>query len=450
VADWNLNSEAVFKRDENAIGSVFKIRFYPLVVDRANGVTLTDVDGRNYLDFNAGWAVANTGYGHPEVLKAIKEQLEKASFASTITHLNEVTVKLAEKLAKITPGDFPKKVWFGLSGSDANDLIFKILPKAAGRPRIMSFLGAYHGQTMGSASLSGHKAHTRFPSFANVTKIPYAYCYRCPFSLSYPKCGIYCANDFIEDYALKTMADPADLAGLIVEPIQSDGGDVVPPRGYLEELKKFADKYDMLFAVDEVKIGFGRTGKMFGVQQSSVIPDIVVVGKPIASGMPLSAVVCKGEILDSLAGTHLVTTGGNPVSCAAGLATIDVIEKERLADNAAKVGEYMKRRFSELAATHDLIGDVRGAGLIVGVELVRNRETKEPASRETAKLCYQAWKNGLVTAYVGLTSNVMEMTPPLVLTIDQAEEGIQIFERSLSQVEAGKVPDSEVAPFAGW
>lgn len=445
-----MDSASVLKRDEDAIGTVFKIRFYPLVVERASGVTIFDVDGRKYLDFNAGWAVANTGYGHPSILQAIQEQLEKASFASTITHLNEKTVKLAERLAAITPGNFKKKVWFGLSGSDANDLIFKILPKTTGRPRIMSFLGAYHGQTTGAASLSGHKAHTRFPGSANVMKIPYAYCYRCAFSLTYPECGMYCAKDFIEDYAFKTMGDPEDLSGLIVEPVQSDGGDIVPPKGYLNELKKLADKYGMLFVVDEVKVGFGRTGKMFGVQHSSVVPDIVVVGKPIASGMPLSACVCKGEILDSLVGAHLVTTGGNPVSCAAGLATIDVIEKERLVDNAAKVGEYMKKRFSELAKTHNLIGDVRGAGLILGVELVKNRETKEPASREAAKFCYQAWKNGLITVYVGLNSNVIEITPPLVLTIDQAERGLRIFEQSLSDVEAGKVSDSDVAPFAGW
>jgi len=445
-----LKSETFHRRDAESIGTASKIRFYPLVIDRAKGVTIWDVDGREYLDFNAGWAVANTGYGHPRILEAIKDQLEKASFVSTITHLNEEAVALAERLAAITPGDFHKKVWLGLSGSDANDLIFKILPKATGRPRIMSFLGAYHGQTMGSASLSGHKAHTRFPGFANVFKVPYAYCYRCPFSLTYPDCGLYCANDFIEDYALKTMADPEDLSGLIVEPIQSDGGDVVPPPGYLEELKKLADKYGMLFVVDEVKVGFGRTGKMFAVQHSKVVPDVVVVGKPIGSGMPLSAVVCKGEILDSMVGTHLVTTGGNPVSCAAGLATIEVIEKEKLAENAAKVGDYMRKRFLEMAKTHELIGDVRGLGMIVGVELVKNRDTKEPAAKQAAKFCYQAWKNGLITVYVGLNSNVIEITPPLIMTVDQAERGLRIFEQSLSDVEAGKVSEREIASFAGW
>lgn len=443
-------SASVLKRDENIIGTTFKIRFYPLVVERASGVTLVDVDGREYLDFNAGWAVANTGYGHPHVQKAIKDQLEKTSFTSTITFLNETTVRLAERLVEITPGNFKKKVWFGLSGSDANDLVFKILPKATGRPRIVSFLGAYHGQTMGSASLSGHKAHTRFPGFANIVKVPYAYCYRCPFSLTYPECGIYCGGDFIEDYAFKTMADPQDVAGLIVEPIQSDGGDVVPPPGYLERLKKVADEYGILFAVDEVKVGFGRTGSMFAVQHSTVSPDVMVLGKPMASGMPLSACVCKGEMLDALSGTHLLTAGGHPVSCAAALATIEVIEKERLLENAAKVGSYVKERLLEVAGRHALIGDVRGTGLILGIELVKERETKEPATRETAKLCYQAWRNGLLTAYVGLNSNVLEITPPLVLTLDQAEMGIQILEKSLSEVEAGKVPDSDVAPFAGW
>lgn len=445
-----MNSDSILARDTNALGSAFKIRFYPMVVDRAHGVTVADVDGREYLDFNAGWAVANTGYGHPQVLKAIKDQLDKASFASTITFLNNETVKLAERLAAITPGDFHKKVWFGLSGSDANDLIFKILPKATGRPRILSFLGAYHGQTMGSASLSGHKTHTRFPGFANVVKVPFAYCYRCPFSLTYPECGMYCANEFIEEYALKTMADPEDISGLIVEPIQSDGGDVVPPPGYLEELKKLADKHGMLFVVDEVKVGFGRTGKMFGVQHSSVVPDIVVVGKPLGSGLPISACVCKGTILDGLAGTHLMTTGGNPVCCAAGLATIDVIEKEKLADNAAKVGDYMKKRLLDMAKTHELIGDVRGAGLILGIELVRNRETKEPATKEAARFCYQAWKNGLLTVYVGLHSNVIEITPPLIITVDQAKMGLEIFEQTLTDIEQGKVSDSDISQFAGW
>jgi 4-aminobutyrate aminotransferase len=261
---------------------------------------------------------------------------------------------------------------------------------------------------------------------------------------------MYCANDFIEDYALKTMADPADVAGLIVEPVQSDAGDIVPPPGYLDELKKLADKYELSFVVDEVKVGFGRTGKMFAVQHSRVVPDVVVVGKPIGSGMPLSAVVCKAPMLDSMVGTHLLTTGGNPVSCAAGLTTIEVIEKEKLAENASKVGDYMKKRLLEMAKTHQLIGDVRGLGLIIGVELVKNKDTKEPASKEAAKLCYGAWKRGLVTVYVGMNSNVIEITPPLILTVEQAEKGLQIFDQSLADVEAGKVPDSEVSAFAGW
>ena len=450
AADLRLGSAEILKRDENTLGSAGKIRFYPLVVDRASGATVVDADDHEYLDFIAGWGVANTGYGHPLILDAIKQQLDRASFASIGSFTNEMTVKLAERLISITPGEFRKKVWFGLSGSDANDLVFKVLPLATGRPRLLSFLGAYHGQTMGSASLSGHKAQSHFPSFPNVVKVPYAYCYRCPFRLTYPECELYCANDFLEDYVFKTLVDPGDLAGLIAEPIQSDGGDIVPPDLYLDELKKLSDRHGLLFAVDEVKVGFGRTGKMFAVQHSSVKPDLITMGKPLASGMPLSACVCKSEVLDSLSGTHYITTGGNPVSCAAALATIQVIEREGLVDNASKLGTYLKKRLSEIANSHDLIGDVRGMGLILGVELVTNKRTKEPATVETAKLCYQACKNGLLTAYVGLNSNVIEMTPPLVLTNEQAEDGIQIFERSLSDVEKGKVPDSAISSFTGW
>lgn len=444
----DLISASILKRDERVIGAAFKTRFYPIVVERAAGVNVIDVDGREYLDFNAGWAVANTGYGHPRIQQAIKDQLEKTSFVSTTTFLNETVVKLGEKLVSITPGDFEKKVWFGLSGSDANDLLFKILPKANGRPKILSFLGGYYGETMGAVSLSGHKAHTRFPCLSNVVKIPYAYCYRCPFSLTYPGCGIYCAGDFIEDYVFNTMADPQDVAGLIVEPIQSVGGDIVPPPRYLERLKKVADEHGILFAVDEVKVGFGRTGRMFAVENSAVSPDVVVLGKPIGSGMPLSACVCRGKILD-VPGAHLLTVAGHPVSCAAALATIEVIETEKLCENASKVGDFMKERLLEIAEHHPMVGDVRGTGLILGIELVKDKETRKPAAKETAKLCYQSWKNGLLTACVGLASNVLEITPPLILTLDQAETGIRILEKSLSQVEAGKVQDGDVALFRG-
>lgn len=439
----------ILKNDDNLLGLPLKIRFYPMVIEEARGVMVKDPDGFEYLDFTGNWAVANVGYSHPEVVDAVKRQVEKTSCVSLCTFSNDVSVKLAEKLVEITPGSFKKRVWFGLSGSDANDCVFKIMPKYAGKPRIVSFIGAYHGQTMGSLSLSGHQAQARFLGFPGVVKVPYAYCYRCPFKMEYPTCDLYCIS-FIEDIIFKSVCPPDETAGLVVEPIQCDGGDVVPPREYLPRLQKLCKENDMLLAVDEVKVGFGRTGSMFAVQEVGVEPDILILGKPIASGMPLSACVARAEIFEILSGSHLFTTGGYPVSCAAGLATIEVIEGERLHENARRVGEHMMGRLQEMMEQHRLIGDVRGRGLLIGVELVKDRGSKEPAKTETAKLCYRAWELGLLTEYVGLHSNVVEITPPLILTKEQADRGLDLLERALSDVEAGKVPDEKIAAYTGW
>jgi len=439
----------ILKNDDNLLGLPLKIRFYPMVIEEARGVMVKDPDGFEYLDFTGNWAVANVGYSHPEVVDAVKRQVEKTSCVSLCTFSNDVSVKLAEKLVEITPGSFKKRVWFGLSGSDANDCVFKIMPKYAGKPRIVSFIGAYHGQTMGSLSLSGHQAQARFLGFPGVVKVPYAYCYRCPFKMEYPTCDLYCIS-FIEDIIFKSVCPPDETAGLVVEPIQCDGGDVVPPREYLPRLQKLCKENDMLLAVDEVKVGFGRTGSMFAVQEVGVEPDILILGKPIASGMPLSACVARAEIFEILSGSHLFTTGGYPVSCAAGLATIEVIEGERLHENARRVGEHMMGRLQEMMEQHRLIGDVRGRGLLIGVELVKDRGSKEPAKTETAKLCYRAWELGLLTEYVGLHSNVVEITPPLILTEEQADRGLDLLERALSDVEAGKVPDEKIAAYTGW
>jgi len=439
----------VIKRDEKVMGAPLKIRFYPMAFEEAKGVIVKDPDGFEYIDFTGNWAVANVGYNHPEVVNAIKKQIEKTSFVSLCTFSNDVSVKLAEKLIEITPGNFKKRVLYGLSGSDANECVFKILPKYANKPRFISFIGAYHGQTMGALSLSGHQAQAKFLGFPGVTKVPYPYCYRCPFKMEHPSCGLYCLG-FIEDVILKSISPPEETVGLVVEPMQCDGGDIVPPKEFLPALQKLCEEYDIFLIVDEVKVGFGRTGSMFAVQNVGVEPDILVLGKPVASGMPLSACVARAEIFEAPPASHLFTTGGNPVSCAAGLATINVIEKNKLHENAKRVGEFIMKRLKEMMEKHELIGDIRGKGLLIGVELVKDRKSKEPAKKECAKLCYRAWELGLLTEYVGLFSNVIEITPPLILTKEQANEGLDIFEKALSDVEAGKVPDEKITPYAGW
>ncbi len=302
--------------------------------------------------------------------------------------------------------------------------------------------------TTGSMALSGRKSGPNFLNVGNVTRTPYAYCYRCHLALNYPSCNIRCV-DTIVDTIFKSI-NPKDVAAIIIEPIQSDGGDIVPPKEWAGRIRRICDSYGIILVDDEIKVGYGRTGRMFAIQHTEAVPEIMTVGKSIASGFPLSAVIAKGEMLDIAPATHLFTTAGNPICCAAALATIEVVEKERLCERAVKIGSYMKKRLNEIAQRHNLIGDVRGQGLILGLELVKNTKTKEPAARETAKVCYRAWENGLILGYVGQNSNVVEITPPLILSEEDAEQGLQILEATFSEVEHGKVSDEKITRFAGW
>jgi len=442
-------SEAILKRLDRAVANSVRALYYPIVVKEAHDCTVTDVDGNSYLDFNASWTVAGAGYSNPEVGKAVKAEIDRNFGIAAGTFPGELTARFAEKLIELTPGKFEKKVWFGHSGSDACDAPFKMLPPATKRPRVLSFFGSMHGVDVGGMAMAGHPATSKYPIPTLATKVPYAYCYRCPFGLEFPSCGIYCAGDFIEDHVFKYVNPPEDTSFVMVEPIQSDSGDIVPPPGYLEKLKQTCDKHGILFVVDEVKVGFGRTGKMFATELSkNVIPDGVSLGKSIASGIPVGAFVARKNLIDS--GFALSTLSGNPVGAAAGLATIDYIERKGLPGNAARVGAHLLKLLKEMMSHYELIGDVRGRGLIIGVEFVRDRKTREPAKMETVKIVYRAWQLGLLTVFVGADSNVIEITPPLTITKEAVERGAAIIEQAIKDVEAGLVPDSLVARYTGF
>ncbi len=443
-------SQDLLRRDAGVIGDVLKLRFNPLVADRGKGALLWDMEGKEYLDFSAGWGVASTGYGHPRIVDAVCRQMEKLSFASTLSLINEPSVELAEELTKLLPGDFEKKVWYGHSGSDANEFIAKIVPVATGRPRILTFVGSYHGQTMGSYGMSGHPAQSHFIGGANVVKLPYPYCYRCPFARDEQSCGGEFCTDYIRNYIFGSVCPPEQVGAIVVEAIQCDGGDVVPPDAFLPALRKICDDFGIYLIIDEVKIGFGRTGKMFGYENWGIVPDAVVMGKPMGGGQPLSAVVGRKELLDAGVGLHLFTTAGNPVACASSLETLAVIRDEKLMENASEVGDYLLTGLKELQKDYECIGDVRGKCLVIGVELIKDRETREPAAELAAMVAYRSYELGLLYYYAGIHSNVLELTPPLILTREQAARGLEILRSSLDDVINGKFAPEKLVEYAGW
>lgn len=442
-------SDILFRRDARSLSNVMKLRFYPIVVSSASGAMLRDVEDKEYLDFNAGWGVANTGYNHPRLIHTACSQMNKLSFASTISVLNVESIELAEELKCMTPGDFDKKVWYGHSGSDANEFIAKMIPLATGRPKMISFVGSYHGQTMGSYALSGHPSQSRFIAGGNVIKVPYPYCYRCAFERKPESCGLFCLK-YMEDYIFQFVTRPDQVAAMIIEAVQCDGGDIVPPDGFLQGIEAVCKKHGILLILDEVKVGFGRTGKMFSYEHWNIAPDAVVMGKPLGGGQPLSAVVGRADLMDAAVSAHLFTTAGNPLACTSAKETIRIIKDEKLEQNAEKTGEFLKNSFEKLKNQCDVIGDVRGKGLLLGVELVKDRVSKEPADAFAAKVVYRSYELGLLFYYTGVFNNVLELTPPLIITGEQAESAVRIVEHAILDVLSGKVSDEKIAAFAGW
>jgi len=411
-------------------------RPYGLVVDRGRGAYLSDVDGNVYLDFNAGIAVCTTGHCHPEVVAAIKNQSERFIHYASNDFYNTVQANLAEKLGKLVDSREPWRVFFSNSGTESVEAAIKLARYRTRRQKFIGFYGGFHGRTMGSLAFTASKSVQRSffaPLMPGVTHVPYAYCYRCPYNLKPDSCDMACVK-FIEDVLFQQVMDPEEVAAIVVEPIQGEGGYIVPPAGFHRELRSLCDRYGILLVDDEVQAGMGRTGKMFAMENFGVKPDIIALAKGLASGMVMGAMLAKPEVMTWGPGAHGNTFGGNPLSGAAALVTIKLLQ-ESLIDNAARVGGYLKGRLAEMQERHRLIGDVRGIGLMVGVELVKDRETKEAAVEEADSVVRRCFENGLLL--LGCGRSTIRFSPPLIVTEAQVDQAMDVFESAL-EAEEGK------------
>ena len=420
-------------RKDRALLSPSFTRSYPLVAHKGRGAWIQDPDGNVFLDFTAGIAVTSTGHCHPNVVQAIKKQAESLLHMSGTDFYYEAQVRLAEKLASLAPGKFKKRVFFTNSGTEAVEATFKLARYKTKRERMISFFGAFHGRTLGALSLTGSKVRQKenFGSLVpGVTHIGYGYCYRCPYHLTYPECNIDCV-DYIEHTLFKKTVPAHEVAAIIVEPIQGEGGYVVPPAGYHEKLRALTKKYGILLIADEVQSGMGRTGKMFAIEHWGVEPDIITLAKGIASGLPLGAMIARADLMDWEPGSHANTFGGNPVACAAALETIALLET-RLLKNTQRVGEYLKTKLNELSREFPIIGDVRGLGLMVGIELVKNRDTQQPAIKERERVIEKAFQKGLLLLGCGESS--IRFCPPLTVTRRHVDVAMQILEEVFKKI----------------
>ncbi len=426
----------ILKKDEALISPSY-IRFYPLVIESGKGSIIRDVDGNEYIDFNSGLVCLNVGNFHPKVVDAIIGQCQKFLHYSNGFYY-EVVVNLSEKLCEITPGRFQKRVYFGNSGTEAVEAAIKLSKWHTRKHQFVSFIGGFHGRTLGSLAFTTSKLIQRrhfFPFLQGVVHVPYPNCYRCPFKLSYPNCHYWCV-DFIDEFVLQKYMSPEEVAAIIFEPIQGEGGYVVPPPEYFYRLKRLADKYGLLLIDDETQSGMGRTGLWFAIEHWNVDPDIICVAKAISSGLPLGAIVARSRIMDWEEGSHASTLGGNPVACAASLAVIEVIKEEGLLENTIKQGEYILKRLKNLKEECEIVGDVRGKGLMIGAEIVKDKKSRKPGVDESKEIMLRCWKRGIAIITCGLST--LRVTPPLNITRELVDTSLEIIEDVIKEVEKEK------------
>jgi 4-aminobutyrate aminotransferase len=423
----------VVKRTAKYISPSFA-RFYPLVVDSAHGCLVKDIDGNQFIDFTSGIAVLSTGSTHPKVVQAIKSQAEKFVHFSYTDFYYDNLVELSDRLLRLIPGDFQKMVYYGNSGAEAIEAAMKLTRNYTKRPIWLAHSGAFHGRTMGALSLTASKPMQRkdaFPLVPDAVHFPFPYCYRCPWKQTFPECDYYCVDYFREQY-LEKFVPVDDVAAYFFEPIQGEGGYVPAPPDYFKKME-FLRKSGVLFVSDEIQTGVGRTGKFLGIEHYGVVPDVVTLAKGIASGLPLSATIAKAEVMESWKpGQHASTFGANPVAVEASLATLDILKSEHVLQNVKRLGERAKKRLLEMKEKYEIVGDVRGMGLFIGIEIVKDKRSKERGEEEAKQIMDYCFGRGLLVIIAG--RNTIRVIPPLIITEEEMNEGLDILEEGIAAV----------------
>jgi 4-aminobutyrate aminotransferase len=422
-------AKAIIERDRARVSPSYT-RDYPFVMARGEGAVVEDVDGNTFLDCAAGIAVTGTGHSHPDVVQAIVDQAHKYLHMSGTDFYYEPQVRLAEEMAAIVPIKGEVKSFFGNSGTEANEAAIKLARYSTKRVNVIAFLGSFHGRTLGSLAATSSRVVQRRgfgPMMAGMYHAPYANCYRCPVGLKPESCEAECLG-YVEDQIFVHLVSPDEVAAVLVEPIQGEGGYIVPAPQFHQRLRELTRKHGILLIVDEVQSGMGRTGRMFACEHFGLDADIVTVAKGIASGLPLGVMSARADVMTWPPGAHASTFGGNPVSSAAALATIKVL-KDGLVRNADEVGKHLLDRLRAMMPEYPLIGDVRGRGLMVGVELVRDRQTKERATTERDRIVQEMFKRGVLI--LGAGRNAIRFAPPLVITKAQIDVIVDTFRQAL-------------------
>jgi 4-aminobutyrate aminotransferase len=423
--------------DDNRLISPSYTRSYPLVARRGRGIVIEDVDGNEFFDFSAGIAVTSTGHCHPEVVAAVQRQAGELLHMSGTDFYYPQLTELAARLSQIAPMPGSHRVHYGNSGAEAMEAALKLARYHTGRQYVIAFHGAFHGRTMGALSLTCSKVQQRrrfAPLLPGVIHVPYPNLYRRPAGSDAEQYACETAR-YIEDWVFRTEVPPEECAAIVVESFQGEGGYLPAPAAFMQELRRICDRHGILLVIDEVQSGMGRTGKWWAVEHSGVAPDMIAVAKGIASGLPLSALITRAEIMDWVPGSHASTFGGNPVAIAAALATIDIIEREAM-HNAREVGEHILARTCDWPQRLPLVGDVRGKGLMIGIEFVADKQSKTPAGEQRDHIVELAFERGIL--FLGCGSNTLRLCPPLIVTKQQADVALDVLEECIQRVGSGK------------